>query len=66
MDSRLDIILSTNADGNLVVVDRTNYAEWGTDVSNHTAIERLLDDACNVLETRAKALIDDESEENGP
>ena len=62
MDSRLNIKLSTNSEGNLVVIDSTNYSEWSEDVSNHTSIERLLDDKCNVLEVRMKALSDSESE----
>jgi len=56
MDSRLYIILSTNSDGNLVVTDNTDYSEWSTDVSNHTAVERLLDNKCNVMEVRTSTI----------
>lgn len=63
MDSRLDIVLSANEDGNLVLTDNTNYAEWETDVSNHVAIERLLDYNSNILTTKTTPLMEDTTTE---
>ena len=56
MDSRLNITLSADPNGNLVIKDSTNYSEWETDVSNHTAIERLLDYNSQVIETKISTL----------
>lgn len=56
MDSRLEIILSADEDGNLVLTDNTDYSEWETDVSNHTVIERLLDYNSSVLKTKVAPL----------
>lgn len=56
MDSRLEIVLSANEDGNIVLTDRTNYSEWTTDVSNHTVIERLLNYNSKVLETKVSTV----------
>ena len=56
MDSRLNITLSADPNGNLIVKDSTNYSEWETDVSNHTVIERLLNYNSQVLETKVSTL----------
>lgn len=61
MDSRLEITLTTNADGNLVLIDNTDYSEWATDVSNHTVIERLLNYDSKVLKTKVSTLSNEDS-----
>lgn len=56
MDSRLEITLSANDQGNIVLTDNTDYSEWATDVSNHTVIERLLNYNSKVLETKVSTV----------
>lgn len=56
MDSRLEITLGADENGNLVLIDHTNYSEWDTDVSNHTVIERLLNYNSKVVSTKTSTL----------
>jgi len=58
MDSRLDIVISADENGNLVLTDNTNYSEWETDVTNHVAIERLLDYKSNIITTKTTPLME--------
>ncbi len=58
MDSRLEITLSADENGNLVLTDRTNYSEWEEDVSNHIVIERLLDYKSSIITTKTTLLVE--------
>lgn len=56
MDSRLNIILGADSEGNLTITDTTDYSEWTTDISNHTVIERLLDYNSKMIDTKSSTL----------